>query len=252
MLELPCVSGGVAVGIGHDYLFAHRRNELHAGDVVYMLMEQAQCTTGRFATALGPNAAIRFRHDWCTSAELASGRRPSALFAFELCGALISGIEMALVAHLFHDPHGAATGSNNARGDHAGHTAALGADSQTVIAAMAVPAAAIRDGTRLIGAFVTWARMHGAQVIGWLPTTLEDDPFPAVTQAAMAAVYLEHGGTFLALPNRSGCPRSAFFDTQSHLNEGAQITHSMLLTRTLAQCLNRPPHATALVPAPRS
>jgi hypothetical protein len=41
----------------------------------------------------------------------------------------MSGIEMALVAHLFHDPHGAATGNSNARGDHAGHTAALGADS---------------------------------------------------------------------------------------------------------------------------
>src|SRR5580658_6779530 len=40
MLELPCVNGGVAVGIGLDYLFMRWRNELHPGDIVYLPMEQ--------------------------------------------------------------------------------------------------------------------------------------------------------------------------------------------------------------------
>jgi hypothetical protein len=256
MLELPCVNGGVAVGIGLDYLFARWRNELHAGDVVYLPMEQAQYTTGRLATALGPDAAIMFRHDWHTLAQLPPDRWAAALFAFDLRGALMSGIEMALAASGFHDPRAAATGSSNAWGDHVGHTAALGADSQAVIAAMAAPApsaAAIRDGygARLIGDFVAWARAHGVRVIGGLPTTLDEKPLPDATQAAMAAVYLDHGGEFLVLPNRSRYPRSAFFDTPSHLNEAAQIAHSMLLARALAQRLDRPLHATALAQAPR-
>ena len=256
MLELPCVNGGVAVGIGLDYLFARWRNELHAGDVVYMPMEEAQYTTGRFATALGPDAAIMFRHDWHTLAELPPDRWVAALFAFNLRGALMSGLEMTLVAGGFHDPRGAATGGSNAWGDHVGHTATLGADSQDVIPAMAVPAAsaaAIRDGygARLISAFVVWARTHGVRVIGGLPTTLRDEPLPEVTQAAMAAVYLDHGGTFLVLPNRSRYPRSAFFDTPSHLNEAAQIAHSTLVARALAQCLDRPLRPTALAQTPR-
>lgn len=256
MLGLPCVNGGVAVGIGLDYLFARWRNELHAGDVVYLPMEQAQYTTGRFATALGPDAAIMFRHDWRTLAELPPDRWAAALFAFDLRGALMSGIEMALVAGGFHDPRSAATGGSNAWGDHIGHTAALGAASQNVIAAMAVPAAsatAIRDGygARLIGAFVTWARRHGVRVIGGLPTELDEEPLPEATQSAMASVYLDHGGEFLVLPNRSRYPRSAFFDTPSHLNEAAQIAHSMLLAHALAQRLDLTLRATALAQTPR-
>jgi len=167
----------------------------------------------------------------------------------------MSVIEVALVAGGFHDPRAGVTGTSNAWGDHIGHTAALGADSQAAIAAMAVPAAsaaAIRNGygTRLIGAFVTWARANGVQVIGGLPTELDEEPLPKATQAAMAAVYLDHGGLFLVLPNRSRYPRSAFFDTPSHLNEAAQIAHSVLLARALAQCLHRPLRATAVAQAP--
>ena len=255
MLDFPCVNGGVAVGLGLDYLFTRWRNELHPGDVVYMPMEQAQYVTGRFATALGPDAAIMFRHDWHTLSALSPERWIAALFAFDLRGALMSLIEMGLVAARFHDPRAATTGTSNAWGDHIGHTAALGAASQAMIPAMAVPAlpaAAIHDGhgARLIGAFVAWARAHGVRVIGGLATELEDEPLPDATVAAIAAVYLEQGGIFLELPNRSHYPRTAFFDTPSHLNEAAQIAHSQLLARALARCLDRPLHTTALAQAP--
>lgn len=256
MLGLPCVNGGVAVGIGLDYLFARWRTELHTGDVVYMPMEQAQYAMGRFATALGPDAAIMFRHDWHTLAGLPAERWAAALFAFDLRGALMSVIEMALVAGGFHDPRATATGTFNAWGDHVGHTAALGAASQAAIAAMAAPAlsaASIRDGhgAHLIGAFVAWARSQGVRVIGGLPTELEDEPLPDTTEAAIAAVYLRQGGEFLVLPNRSRYPRTAFFDTPSHLNEAAQIAHSVLLARALARRLDRPLRPTALAQAPR-
>jgi hypothetical protein len=256
MIGMPCVNGGVAVGIGLDYLFARWRNELRAGDVVYMPMEQEQYTRTRLARELGPDAAIMFRHDWKTLARLGPERWVAALFSFDLRSALMSVIEMALVAGGFHDPRAATTGHSNAWGDHVGHTAALGAASQAVLAAMQAPpasAAAIRngDGSRQIGDFVAWAERDGIRVIGGLPTQLDEQPFPAATRRAIAAVYLDHGGTFLTLPNQSRYPRSAFFDTPLHLNEEAQIAHSILLAGALRAMLVGTPEATALAQAPR-
>lgn len=103
----------------------------------------------------------------------------------------------------------------------------------------------------MIGAFVTWARTHGVRVIGGLPTEPDDEPLPEATYAAITAVYLDRGGEFLTLPNRSRYPRSSFFDTPSHLSEEAQVAHSILLARALATRLDRPMHATALAQAPR-
>jgi hypothetical protein len=244
MLALPCVNGGVAVGIGLDYLFTRWRPLLHAGDIVYLPMEQQQYATGRVAMSLGPDAAIMFRHDWTTLAALAPKRWLASLFAFDLRAGLMSLIEMSLVAVRFHDPRAATTGTSNAWGDHVGHSIERGAGSQGMIAAMATPAVsatAIRDGygTRQIAGFVAWARAHGVRVIGGLPTELDQQPLPEATRAAIAAVYLAHGGEFLTLPNRSRYPVADFFDTPLHLNEACQIAHSITLARALAVLLGR-------------
>ena len=177
MLDLPCVNGGVAIGIGQDYLFMRWRAQLHPGDIVYLPMEQQQYTVGRSATALGPDAAIMFRHDWPTLGELAPQRWLAALFAFDLRAGLMSVIEMSLVAVGFHDPRAETSGTRNAWGDHVGHTVARAGTSPAVLAAMLAPpasAAAIRDGygAGLIAGFVVWARAHGVRVIGGLPTQL--------------------------------------------------------------------------------
>src|SRR5208282_5837169 len=178
MLDLPCVNGGVAVGIGLDYLFTRWRARLHAGDIVYLPMEQQQYTIRGLATSVGPDAAIMFRHDWTTLAALAPKRWLAALFAFDLRAGLMSLIEMSLVAARFHDPRAEATGTSNAWGDHVGHSVERGTGSQETIAAMVAPAvsaAAIRDGygASLIAGFVAWARAHGVRVIGGLPTELD-------------------------------------------------------------------------------
>src|SRR3984885_8852172 len=70
LLDIPCVNGGVAVGIGLDYLFARWEPLLHLGDVVYLPMEEAQYVRDRAATALGPDAAIMLRHDRTTLVNL--------------------------------------------------------------------------------------------------------------------------------------------------------------------------------------
>ena len=277
MLDLPCVNGGVAVGIGLDYLFARWRLQLHPGDVVYLPMERQQYIAGRRATALGPDAAIMFRHDWTTLRALAPRRWVAALFAFDLRAGLMSLIEMSLVVVRFHDPRAEALGTSNAWGDHVGHTAARGAESQGVLRAMLGPAtsaASIRNGygASLIADFVAWGSAHGVRMIGGLPTELDgvarpDLPglassarassspassSPVARLAAIEAVYLQHGGAFLLLANHSRYPSGAFFDTPLHLNEACQIAHSIMLARALAPMLGRtarPPQA-ALAPSP--
>ena len=257
LLHMPCVNAGVAVGVGLDYLFVRWQPLLHAGDVVYLPMEEAQYVRDRAATSLGPDAAIMLRHDRATLARLPPGRWLGALFDYDLRGALMALIETALVAGDFHDPRAAATGESNAWGDHIGHTVALASASVSVLAAMQPyhPAAAqIRDGygTTLIAGFADWARAHGVLVIGGLPAGFADSPIPDAAVAAIHAVYTAHGALFLELPNRSRYQRTAFFDTAEHLNETWQAIHSEAVARGLAGIMQarRSPTGLAMAPPP--
>lgn len=238
IVHMPCVNGGVAVGIGLDYLFARWQPLLHPGDTVYMPMEEAQYVRGRGATMMGPDAAIMLRHDWATLLRLPPDRWLGALFATDLRGALIAPIEMALAASGFRAPRSAVIGATNAWGDHIGHTAALGVINQAVLAhdnPWHADAAAIEHGygTRLIRRFIAWTKIHGVQVIGGLPTEFADAPMPDATRAAIRAVYLRTGAGFIDLPGHSDYPRVAFFDTPDHLNQHWQIIHSIALARAL-------------------
>ncbi len=127
LLGIPCVNGGVAVGIGLDYLFARWKPLLHPGDIVYLPMEEAQYV----------RTAPRRRWDrTARSCSATTGRRSpllpprrwaGALFSFDLRFALMALIEHALTAAGFHDPRAALEGATNAWGDHVGHTLALAA-----------------------------------------------------------------------------------------------------------------------------
>ena len=265
LLGEACVNGGVAVGIGLDYLFARWERVLHRGDTVYLPMEEAQYVRSRAATDVGPDAAIMFRHDWRTLARLGPERWLGALFSFTVRYALMAVIERALVAGGFHDPRAAAEGRTNRFGDHVGATPALGAAYRAVLARArpfrATPAE-IRAGygTRLIARFLDWCRAHGVRAIGGLPTEFRDDPMHPATRAAIRAVYRAHGAGFLELPNRSLYPRADFFDTPDHLAQPWQIVQSVALGRALL-ALRAPPHCRAAplscrpgprtVPAPR-
>ena len=261
ILGMPCVNGGVAVGIGLDYLFARWQRVLHPGDIVYLPMEEAQYVRTRAATELGPDAAIMFRHDWRTLASLGAERWLAALFSFDLRAALMGPIEAALLLAHFHDPRAEITGATNAWGDHIGHTAELAATSRAVLATASPyhPSAeqiSAGYGSALIAGFTSWAAAHGVQVIGGLPTGFADAPMPAATLQAIRSVYTANGGDFLALPNFSRYPRSAFFDTAEHLNETWQVVHSKLLAEQMrshrASIAAARPVDPADPPAPRS
>lgn len=244
ILAMPCVNGGIAVGIGLDYLFARWQRRLRPGDVVYLPMEPAQYIRPRAATEVGPDAAIMFRHDWRTLASLPPTRWLAALFSFDLRTALMSPIEAALVVAHFHDPRTEVTGATNAWGDHVDHTQALAATSQSALADV-VPryptSQQIRDGdgSVLIIRFIRWSNAHGIQVIGGLPTEFSDAPIPDRTIAAIRSLYLTSGAEYLELPNASGYPRSAFFDAPEHLNEPWQIIHSTAVAEGLLAKVRR-------------
>ena len=259
ILRMPCVNGGVAVGVGLDYLFTRWQRVLHPGDIVYLPMEEAQYVRPRAATAAGPDAAIMARHDWRTLAALPPGRWLAALFAFDLRAALMAPIEAFLVAVQFHDPRAEAIGATNAWGDHVGHTAERGAASQAVLAAVTpfhASAEQVRSGygSALIAAFTRWAGAHNVTVIGGLPTGFADAPKPELD--AITSVYTANGGGFVVLPNFSRYPREAFFDTSEHLNETWQAVHSRLLAEQLrwrrASIAAARPAGPADPPAPRS
>jgi hypothetical protein len=255
VLAMPCINGGIAVGIGLDYLFARWRPLLHPGDLVYLPMEESQYVRTREATEVGPDAAIMFRHDWQTLGSLPPRRWLAALFAFDLRAALMGPIEWVLVVGNFRDPRAAATGATNAWGDHIGHTAELGATTQAVLETTVTrhpSAAQIRAGygSVLIADFARWAGAHGIQVIGGLPTEFADAPMLDSALGAIRSVFLDNGGDFLELSNRSRYPRAAFFDTADHLSETWQIYHSLLLARQLRSRLVPQPDLSAAAAPP--
>jgi hypothetical protein len=238
VIHMPCVNGGVAVGIGLDYLFARWQLYLHRGDVVYMPMEEAQYVRTRAATDVGPDAAIMFRHDWHTLAALSPDRWLAGLFAFDLRFALMAPTEAVLLAAHFHDPRPDVTGTMNAWGDHVGHTAELAMPNQAAVASLPRGHASAEQvragyGTSLIVSFINWANANGVHVIGGLPTEFADHPMPDTTQEAIRSVYFANGADFIVLPNFSRYPRSAFFDSAEHLNETWQAVHSRLLAEQL-------------------
>jgi hypothetical protein len=244
IIGMACVNAGVAVGISLDYLFARWEPLLRPGDAVYLPLEEAQYSASIASSRLGPDAAIMARHDWRTLSRMSPDRWAAAYFAFDVRAAVMSVIETTLVASGFHDPRAEAVGAANAWGDHIGHTAALAAANQAMLAQMRpvhahaalVPAGAAG---RQVTDFIDWASRHGVRVIGGLPTGFADSPIPPDTLTAIAALFESHGAAFLDPPNHGRYPRADFFDTADHLHEAAQIAHSRMIAAALRPLLAR-------------
>lgn len=239
LIGRPCINAGIAVGVGLDYLFTRWKPLLHAGDLVYLPLEEAQYARQHAATDLGPDAAIMLRHDRATLWAMPPRRQLAALFSSDLRAGIMSLLETALVRSDFSDPRAAAAGSTNASGDHVGHTAELGAPNRSALLAEHPFHPTSEDigrgyGRKLVRDFLLWARDHRVQAIGGLPTGFADSPIAADSLDAIEAVYLDAGAAFLELANHSRYPRAAFFDTPDHLNEPAQIRHSLAIGQALS------------------
>lgn len=242
----PCINAGIAVGVGLDYLFTRWKPLLAPGDIVYLPLEEAQYVRQRATADVGPDAAIMLRHDRTTLSRLPLRRRIAALFTGDLRAAIMSLIETMLFDDGFHDPRGAALGGFNAWGDHIGHTAALGSVNQAELATVMPfhPTAAEitgGDGTVVVIDFLRWAGLHDIRVLGGLPTGFIDSPISENSLAAIRSIYRDNGAGFLELAGHSRYQRSAFFDTPDHLNEEAQIVHSLAIAEAMVQLMGRIP-----------
>jgi hypothetical protein len=73
------------------------------------------------------------------------------------------------------------------------------------------------------------------RVIGGLPVGFIDSPLGNDELVAIRSVFHDHGAEFLETPEGGRYPRSGFFDTPVHLNETAQISHSVAVARALVR-----------------
>jgi hypothetical protein len=253
IIDRPCVNAGVAVGVGLDYLFARWKPLLHPGDIVYLPLEETQYVYTQATVELGPDAAIMLRHDHATLRLMPLRRQFAALFSSDLRTAIMSLLETALLRTDFHDPRDAVVGSTNAWGDHIGHTSALAAANGSVLTEdhpVHPSAERIRAGygTIMVEDFLHWAAAHQVRAIGGLPTGFADSPIDNDALAVIRAIYRNAAAGFLELPNRSRYPRADFFNTADHLNEAAQIRHSVFVGRALLLMTAHPPSPLALRP----
>jgi hypothetical protein len=243
VLRLPCVNGGVALGLGLDYQFALWKPRLHAGDIVYMPMELQQYIVSAGAARAGPDAPLMWRHDRATLFSLGPARIIAAIFSSNAEDAVLSLIETAALA--LH-PALAATPftATDVAGDGIGHTLARAAINQEFLAGLhredPRPEAIVAGhGAAEIARFLDWGRAHELRVIGGWPTEFADAPPDARLAAVLAGFYGAHGAGFLPLPNQGRYPRADFFDSQDHLVTECQAQHSIIVAVHLAPLLER-------------
>ena len=245
-LHRPCVNMGIAADVSLDWTMDKIREQLKAGDLVYLPLEYDLYLRSRAQIATGMDAAYRFRHDKASLATRGPEGVVRAAFMFSLPVLVQSMGEMGLQAAGVHRRFGVDT--LDAQGDETGHDGAKALPYLGVIARapQEYPEPQLLntnlDGNKaLIAGFLDWCRGHGVTAVGGLPTVFDDQPMPDAVIAALTDFYARHGAKFLVLENRSQYPRADFYDSGYHLRQSAQQRHSALLAQGLKPLLPRSP-----------
>ena len=246
---MPCVNGGMAVGIGLDYLFARWQHVLHPGDMVYLPMEPERSIShargNRGSVPTLPSCSAMTGE---TLAVLPPTRWLAALFSFDLRSALMAPIETAR-AHraTFMTRVCQVTGTINAWGDHIGHTADLGRDQPIRVGrphrhtalSPRTRKSASGYGTALIGGFIPMGR-HALACASSAACRPSSPTHRSRTRRLprSASVYLRRmETTSWHLPNSSDYPRGPRSSIlPEHLNETWQIIHSTAVAEVWQDC----------------
>lgn len=246
MLALPCINGGVALGLGLDYQFALWEPQLRPGDTLYLPMELAQYAMPRGAAWAGPDNGMMLREDRSLLLTLRPPHAARAVFSGTLPDAVAALVEMAAVALHPALARPAFTDTDSV-GDGIGHTLAKAQVNRDFLAHLHRPdpsPAAIRSGfgTREIRAFLRWARAHDVQAIGGDPTEFADAPPDPKLAGTLADIYAAEGARFLPLAGSGRYKRADFFDAQDHLVTECQALHSIRVAQALSVLMHRTLH----------
>jgi len=242
MLDLPCENAGIAVGFGLDEIFVHYEPYISVGDIVYMPMEFQQYTTTRSEYAIGPDGAMLIRHDRILLMQLPPSRTIGAFLCCNLADFLEASIEMPLTKLHLLSPSRILASEYNVEGDRMDNFGTFTASQIPSQQQRKLPTAldvSSGYGTAQIAAFVEREENKKIIVIGGLPAdfdTLHETPDLI---SAIRSIYLNHGGNFVMLPNRSQYPQADFFNSEDHLTTQCQLLHSILIAEILARKLHR-------------
>jgi hypothetical protein len=239
MLDMPCENAGIAVGVGLDFLDRTYEASLRRGDVLYMPMEFSQYEVSRGAADSGVDAAILLRHDRFMLAGMGTDRILAAAFSNSFPNFLEAAIEMPMARVI--SPLATLDCEYDGFGDRINHGFAT-AKPALLEAAPAPAQGSVGDhyGAALIAAFARRETGLGVLVVGGLPTGFSTAPPSLETVASIRALYIDHGGQFLMLPNLSRYPPADFYDSPDHLAQPCQFAHSIAIARRLGSLLHRP------------
>jgi hypothetical protein len=244
-LGRPCINGGIAYGIGLDWIFDSFRPYIRPGDIVYLPLEYGQYGIGREQMITGVDAAYRFRFDKLGLLSRGPEGVLRAAFMFDLPILCHSIAEMTLRFLGYHRRVGVLT--LDKQGDEIGHddkqakpyesyVQKLGFDPPNPQTLLSNP-----DGQQaVLAAFLEWCRSKGVIALGGLPTMFNDRPIDPQIVVLLKEFYARHGAGFIVLDNRSQWPKSDFFDTREHLRESAQVAQSRMVAEALSQFVDKP------------
>ena len=244
MLHRPCVNMGITAEAGLDWTLNATKQDMAAGDLVYLPIEYDIYDTPRVRLYSMMDAAYRFRHDKASLAERGPEGIVRAAFMFDLSVLVKSVGETVLNAAGVHRRFN--LGTLNKQGDETGHDDDKALPYLSVIKSVheEVPNSErlLRraDGSQAaLTQFLDWCRDHKVTAVGGLPTIFNDQPVPDIVVTKLKNFYTAHGAQFIVLPNRSQYPRAMFYDTGYHLRQSAQAAHTRLLALYLAPLLPR-------------
>jgi hypothetical protein len=245
---IACANLSSAAGFDLQWQMSRYWPYLERGDVLYMPLEYWPLLPP--GAKIGSEAPYVVRRDHASLVMYSPSQLAFALFYFDI-RYFFSGIgEMVLQRAGIQRRTSVRT--MTAPGDERGATSAKAIAYRPYIQSLPAPSVNVDDyddpvSNAAIASIIDTAKAKGIIVVGGLPTSFADGIVPAAVVDRLRALYEQHGACFLILPNHSQYPRSAFFDTEYHLQETAQIAHSAALAPRLAE-ISRAASCSALTP----
>jgi hypothetical protein len=232
---VACANLSIAVGYDFTWQMSRYWPYLKRGDVLYMPLEYWAPPAGR--VKINGEAPYIVRHDHAALAQYSLTRMVSALFYFDI-RYLFSGIGEMLLQKSGAQRR-TSLRSLTVQGDERGATTEKSEQYSAFIQGLPHPSVSLEAYTdrafaEAVDPIIETARAKGIVVVGGLPTAFDDAQIPTPVVMWLQTYFELRGACFLVLPNLSKYPRSAFYDTDSHLQESAQIAHSARLGPRLA------------------